>query len=66
MNAEDAEESAKSHGARLERASWFLVMFGMLSQLNADYSFPSYNVVLGFWGTYATFTRHGRATFGYF
>jgi len=37
---------------------------GMLTQVSSDNSFPSYNVVLGFWGAYCAFSKHGRATFG--
>ena len=47
----------------LERTSWILVFFGLLTQLSADYAFPSYNVVIGFWGAYCSFSKHGRATF---
>jgi hypothetical protein len=36
----------------------------MISQISSTMSFPSYNALLGFWGAYATFTRHGKATFG--
>lgn len=63
--SESNEESSKKHGSYLERASWFLILFGMLTQLNFQYSFPSYNCVLGFWGAYSSFTKHGRATFGF-
>lgn len=36
----------------------------MLTQISSAHSFPSYNVVLGFWGAYCAFSKHGRATFG--
>ena len=36
----------------------------MLTQVSSNHSFPSYNVVLGFWGAYCAFSKHGRATFG--
>jgi hypothetical protein len=42
---------------------WY-VLQGMLTQISSANSFPSYNVVLGFWGAYCAFSKHGRATFG--
>lgn len=33
--------------------------------VSSEVAFPSYNVALGFWGAYCSYTRHGRATFGY-
>ena len=51
-------------GSILERTSWLLVFTGMLTQVSAEYAFPSYNVVIGFWGAYCAFGKHGRATFG--
>ena len=35
-----------------------------MTQVSSNYSFPSYNIVLGFWGAYCAFSKHGRATFG--
>ena len=51
------EELIKKVGAHMERASWFLVLFGMVSQVSSHDAFPSYNMLMGFWGAYATFTR---------
>ncbi len=59
------EEQVKRLGSTLERAAWLLVLAGMASQTSASHSFPSYNPLLGFWGAYATYTRHGKATFGF-
>lgn len=53
----------RKFGSYLERASWSLVFFGLLTQVSSEFAFPSYNVVLGFWGAYCSFARHGRATF---
>lgn len=36
----------------------------MLTQIGR-FAFPSYNIVLGFWAVYSSFSRHGRATFGF-
>ena len=51
-------------GNQLERSSWILVFFGMMTQVSTEYAFPSYNAVLGFWGAHCAFTCHGRSTFG--
>eukprot|EP01032_Pedospumella_encystans_P024482 gene24482-27689_t len=59
------EEQIKKHSGALERAAWFLVIFGMLSEISTDYAFPSYNIALGFWGAYSVFSKHGRATFAF-
>ena len=34
-------------------------------KVTASYAFPSYNIALGFWGAYCSFSKHGRATFGF-
>ena len=57
-------EGVVKWGSILERSSWLLVLVGMLTQVSAEHAFPSYNVVIGFWGTYCAFGKHGRATFG--
>lgn len=57
-------ELAKKYGGQLERICWILSIFAMLTQIGR-FSFPSYNVVLGFWGVYSAFTKHGRAAFGF-
>jgi len=49
----------------LERAGWLQVLLGMLTQMSAEVSFPSYNIVLGFWATFCSFSKSGRATFGW-
>lgn len=54
----------RKYGSYLERSSWSLVFFGLLTQVSSEFAFPSYNVILGFWGAYCSFSRHGRATFG--
>ncbi len=51
-------------GNQLERSSWTLVFFGMMTQVSTEYAFPSYNVALGFWGAHCAFSCHGRSTFG--
>ena len=56
--------SIEGFSSYVERTAWLQVFFGLLTQMSAEYSFPSYNVVLGFWGVYAALTKHGRATFG--
>jgi len=61
----DREEQIKRYANSLERASWFLVIIGMLTEISSEYAFPSYNVALGFWGAYSSFSKHGRATFGF-
>jgi hypothetical protein len=58
------EELIKKYSSHLERAAWCQVFLGMLSQVSTAKAFPSYNVVLGFWGAYCAFSKHGRATFG--
>ena len=59
------EDAVKKYAAYVERIAWTQVFFGMLTQISSEYAFPSYNVVLGFWGAYCAFSKHGRATFGY-
>ena len=54
----------RKYGSYLERTSWSLVFFGLLTQVSSEFAFPSYNIILGFWGAYCSFSRHGRATFG--
>lgn len=61
---DDQEINVANYGNQLERAAWFLTLFSMLTQLGNE-AFPSYNVALGFWGAYCSFSRHGRATFGF-
>jgi hypothetical protein len=51
------------YSSQVERTGWILVLWGMLTQVS-NFGFPSYNVALGFWGTYCAFSKHGRATFG--
>ncbi len=51
-------------GNQLERTSWTLVFFSMLTQVSTEYAFPSYNIALGFWGVHCAFSTHGRSTFG--
>lgn len=63
MNEFDADLLRK-YGDYMERTAWLQVFLGMLTQLSAEYSLPSYNVVLGFWGVYCVHSKHGRATFG--
>lgn len=57
-------EAMVKWGNILERSSWLLVFAAMMTQVSAEYAFPSYNVILGFWGAYCAFGKHGRATFG--
>jgi len=59
------ENITKNYSNQLERASWFLTLFGMMTQLSSEVAFPSYNVALGFWGAYCSYSRNGRATFGF-
>jgi hypothetical protein len=54
---------APEYSSQVERTGWILVLWGMLTQIS-NFGFPSYNVVLGFWGAYCAFSKHGRATFG--
>ncbi len=45
-------EIAILRASQLERIGWIICFFGMLTQVSAYTSFPSYNVVLGFWAVY--------------
>jgi hypothetical protein len=56
--------NVKKWGNQLERVSWLMVLLGMLTQVSTVYAFPSYNIILGFWGAYCAFGKQGRATFG--
>ena len=58
-------ELALARGSQLERCGWLVCFLGMLTQVSALTSFPSYNIVLGFWAAYCSFTRNGRAIFGF-
>lgn len=58
-------EVALARGSQLERCGWLICFLGMLTQISASPSFPAYNVVLGFWASYCSFTRNGRALFGF-
>ena len=58
------KDVVRKYGSYLERTSWSLVFFGLLTQVSSEFAFPSYNIILGFWGAYCSFSRHGRATFG--
>jgi hypothetical protein len=51
------------YASHVERTGWILAFWGMLTQVS-NFGFPSYNVALGFWGAYCSFSKHGRATFG--
>tara|TARA_A100001035_G_scaffold186734_1_gene148879 strand:+ start:456 stop:911 length:456 start_codon:yes stop_codon:yes gene_type:complete len=57
------DRNVRKWGNQVERISWLLVLLGMLTQVSTVYAFPSYNVILGFWGAYCSFGKHGRATF---
>lgn len=59
------QRQVKDFAYQLERISWFTVLVSMLTQLDSQHAFPSYNVVLGFWGVYCAFNKQGRATFGF-
>ncbi len=50
--------------SKLERIGWIICLIGMVTQMNADYAFPSYNILLGFWAVYCSFSKNGRAIFG--
>ena len=58
-------ELAVARGSQLERCGWLVCFLGMLTQVSALTSFPAYNIVLGFWAAYCSFTRNGRAIFGF-
>lgn len=58
-------DAARKYGNILERSSWILIFLSMLTQVSSEYSFPSYNIAIAFWGCYCAFSKHGRATFGY-
>ena len=58
------EVGLRKWGNQLERVSWLMVLLGMLTQVSTVYAFPSYNLILGFWGAYCAFSRKGRACFG--
>lgn len=60
----EESENASNSEKYLERLSWTLVALGMLSQLSSDYSFPSYNIALGFWGAYCVFGKNKKAIIG--
>ncbi|KAG5178355.1 hypothetical protein JKP88DRAFT_168733 [Tribonema minus] len=49
------------HPEYVERSAWIQVFLSILTQLGGEASFPSYNVVLGFWGLYVAFTRSFQA-----
>jgi hypothetical protein len=55
------KDALKWRPENIERSAWFQVILAVLTQLNAEASFPSYNVVLGFWGLYVAFTRSFQA-----
>lgn len=61
----ESELTIRKHSNNLERSSWILAFFALLTQLSSEYAFPSYNVALAFWGCYAAFSKHGRTTFGF-
>lgn len=54
----------KKYAASLERASWILLFFSLMTQVSIGITYPSYNIALAFWGCYTSFTKHGRACFG--
>mmetsp|Transcript_16240 Transcript_16240/g.23678 ORF Transcript_16240/g.23678 Transcript_16240/m.23678 type:complete len:183 (+) Transcript_16240:205-753(+) len=64
-NNRSAGAKAKKLSGYLEFSSWLLTLFAMLTQMSVKFSFPSYNVALGFWGAYCAFSSNGRATFGF-
>ena len=51
-------------GTQLEKFGWMILLLSLLTASSSEISFPSYNVVLGFWATFCSFTKNGRATFG--
>ena len=58
------EANIRKWGNQVERTSWLMVLLGMLTQVSTVYAFPSYNLILGFWGAYCAFSKKGRACFG--
>ncbi|CAN0056613.1 unnamed protein product [Ascophyllum nodosum] len=45
-----------------ERIAWAQVFLSLLTQASSLAKFPSYNVVLGFWGLYSVFSKSLQAT----
>lgn len=58
-------ELALTRASQLERCGWLICFLSMLTQVSALKSFPAYNIVLGFWAAFCSFTRNGRALFGF-
>ena len=58
-------ELALSRASQLERMAWGILFLSMLTTVSSEQSFPPYNIVLGFWAAFCSFTKNGRATFGY-
>ena len=57
--------AVETFASRIERESWCQLFLSMLTQLNAQAAFPSYNVVLALWGVYCGHARNGRALLGH-
>ena len=45
-------ELALVRSSQLERCGWLICFLSMLTQTSAIISFPSYNILLGFWAAY--------------
>lgn len=58
-------EPAQAFRTSTQRLSWAIVVLGMLSQLSAQNSIPTYNVVLGFWGLYAVEIAKVSVVYGF-
>ncbi|CAM9928944.1 unnamed protein product [Discosporangium mesarthrocarpum] len=59
------EEALRWSLKSVERTAWVQIFFSLLTQASSLAAFPSYNVVLGFWGLYCVFTRSLQATQAY-
>jgi len=61
----DSDELQFAWSRRLEKCGMLQLLFGFLSQVSGELSFPSYNILLGFWCCYCSWARNVRSVFTY-
>lgn len=61
----DADEVQFAWSRRLEKCGMLQLVLSFLTQVSGDLSFPSYNILLGFWCCYCSWARNIRSVFTY-
>uniref|UniRef100_A0A7S1U1Y2 Uncharacterized protein n=1 Tax=Phaeomonas parva TaxID=124430 RepID=A0A7S1U1Y2_9STRA len=61
----DAEDVQFTWSRRLEKCGLGQLVLSFLTQVSGEISFPSYNILLGFWCCYCAWTKNVRGIFAF-